>query len=151
MNTSPTLRPLFIWLFAALLGVALTLAPASASVDPDESLTSIHEPAEARLEADNSPDISVFGASQCLSGNFCVWSGAGYTGNFKRFSTQSQYLSMGWNSIGSFYNNRSKRVFIYGDSSGSPSACYGAQAKRSTVSGFLVEPSGVYLSTAASC
>lgn len=150
MNTSPTPRTLSIWLFAALLGVALTLAPASASVDPDESLTSIEEPTAALLEAD-APGISVFSTSQCPSGSFCVWSDEDYLGTMKRFTTQSQYTSLNIGAVRSFYNNRSKRVYIYGNSSGTPSACYGAQAKRSSTSNWVTSAKGTYLSTATSC
>lgn len=151
MNTSPTPRNLSIWLFAAILGAVLTLAPASASVNPDASLSSVEEPAPALLETDESPGISVMSLSQCGSGYFCVWSQTSYQGTIQRFSTQSQYMSISLSSVRSFYNNRSKRVYIYGDPSGSPSACYGAQAKKASTTSWLTLAEGTYLSTATSC
>lgn len=153
MNTSPTPRNLSIWLFAAILGLVLTLAPASASVSPDESLTSIEVPSAPALGAEASPGISVMSASQCPSGSFCVWSGEDYQGAMKRFTTQSQYTTIGLSPVQSFYNNRSKRVYIYGNSSGTPSACYGPGAKRDNTafSTWLYSAKGTYLSTATSC
>lgn len=153
MNTSPTPRNLSIWLFAAILGAALTLGPASASVDPDRSLQAIDASSLPALQPEASPEISVMTLSQCPSGNFCVWSGPGYEGTLKRFTNQSQYTSIGLNSVGSFYNNRSKRVYVYGNSSGTPSACYGAGVKKfdTSSSNWLSKAKGTYLSTATSC
>lgn len=151
MNTSPTPRALIICLFAALFGTVLTLAPASASVTPDDSVISIEEPSAALLNTDASPGISVFSASQCPSGSFCVWSDEDYLGSMKRYTTQAQYLTLNAGAIRSFYNNRSTRVFLYSDSSATNSACYGAQAKRSATSGWLRSAKGAYLSTATSC
>lgn len=164
MNTSPTPRSLSIWLFAAILGIVLTLAPASASVIEERPAAAFDttldaetgavtdEPAAALLEPEAaSGGISVFSVSQCSAGYFCVWSLPNYVGTIQRFSSQSQYTSISLSKVGSFYNNRSKRVYVYGDPSGSPSACYGAQAKRTGYTGWLLYAEGTYLSTATSC
>jgi hypothetical protein len=151
MNTSPTPHNLTIWLLAAILGVVLTLAPATASADLDQSPATLDSLTPLEADADAAPGMSVFSASQCGSGYFCVWSQTDYQGTIKRFSTQSQYMSISMPFIGSFYNNRSTRVYIYGDPSGSPSACFGARAKRSSFSNWMNYAKGTYLSTATSC
>lgn len=153
MNTSPTPRTLSIWLSVLLLGLALTVAPASASTatatDTADEFAAIDEPS-ALAETNAAPGFSVFSITQCPSGYFCVWTGAQFLGNVKRYNEQSQYTPIPISSTGSFYNNRSKRVYVY-NAGTTLSACYGPQASRSITTGWQSVIKGTYLSTATSC
>ena len=154
MKIPPALQVLSAWLIVAVLGTALSLTRADAVESPepaDLSATTTDAPSVTSLDAADEPDVQPATSSQCASGYFCVWSQAQYTGAIQRFKTQSQYQSIYLPSVGSFYNNRSKRVYLYTNGSGTPSACYGPNTKRATVSGSLTGADGTYLSTATSC
>lgn len=156
MNTSPTPRNLSIWLFAAILGAALMIGPASASASSDlpdlpaRTVIDIDESAAPLAELEPS-GVSVMSLAQCASGYFCVWTESNYLGAIQRFSNQSQYTPIVISPVRSFYNNRSKRVYIYADSSGAVGACHNAYVKKPTTSGWLRNAKGTYLSTATSC
>ena len=64
-------------------------------------------------------------------------------GTIKRFSNQSQYTAIALCSVRSFYNNRSKRVLhLRGLERDAVGACYGADVKKSTTSGWLTNCQG---------
>lgn len=156
MKIPPALQILSLWLLVTIIGTALTMtrADAAETTDPPTAPSSLVAPAEAEAttaETTDGPDVTLASTNQCASGYFCVWTQANYTGTIQRFKTQSQYSSIAVYRVGSFYNNRSKRVFLYADASGDTSACYGAGAKRSSTSGWVTYAEGTYLSTATSC
>jgi hypothetical protein len=146
-----------VWLLVVILGAALSMTRASASevevVTDDPAIISDTAPGDEPIlkRKVDEPVMTTLSTSQCGAGYFCVWSQANYSGTIQRFSAQSQYTSISLYRVGSFYNNRSKRVMLYSNSSGDQSACYGAQAKRSTTSGWVSYAKGTYLSTATSC
>lgn len=147
MKLPPALQILAVWLLVVILGAALTMTRASAS-DADAELDDPVVVGKAATSDD--PVMTTLSTSQCGSGYLCVWSESNYQGTIQRFSTQSKYTSISIR-VRSFYNNRSKRVYIYGDPGGSPSACYGAGTKRATTTSWVPSAEGTYLSTATSC
>jgi hypothetical protein len=91
-------------------------------------------------------------ASDCPSGYLCVWSGTGFTGSVKKFSTASQYTVIGLSINQSIYNNRSKRAFLEKQRSGSDvELCLDPGESRSNLSGWQEDADGVYLSNTAAC
>lgn len=145
MKIPPALQILSVWLLVVVLGAALTMTRASASDDDLDDPVLVGKAAKT-----DDPVMTTQSASQCGAGYLCVWSQPNYLGTIQRFSTQSQYTSINIR-VQSFYNNRSKRVYIYGDPGGSPSACYAAGTKRSSTSSWVPSAEGTYLSTATSC
>lgn len=115
MPTSPALRPALALAVTAL--VLSAAAPvAHAGVDP--------EPAE---DAGRS-------VSQCLTGRFCVWSGAGYSGAF--WSTQAVGLvDSAVGTARSVWNRTGVDVLVYtGSGGGGTFTCWqvGAQTSSTT-------------------
>lgn len=89
---------------------------------------------------------------QCTSGYMCVWSGASYTGTFKRFSSTGSYQSIGLTTVRSYYNYRSRRTYLHEKADGSGSySCLNPGAKAATLSGWKLSAKAVYLSTSTSC
>lgn len=144
MKIPPVLQILSVWLLVVVIGAALTMTRASAAADDSD------DPVLVGKAATSDPGLTTQSTSQCAAGYLCVWSQPNYLGTIERFSAQSQYTSITIR-VQSFYNNRSKRVYLYGDPSGSPSACYAAGTKRATTSSWVPSADGTYLSTATSC
>lgn len=118
--------PAIARLAAVLLGASLTVGINTA-------------PAEASL-------------SQCTSGYVCVWSGASYTGTFKRFSSTGSYQSIGLTTVGSYYNYRSRRTYLHEKTDGSGyKSCLTPGAKAAALTGWKARAKAVYLSTTTSC
>jgi hypothetical protein len=148
MKIPPVLQILSVWLLVVILGAAMTMTRAHA-VEADAGPELGDDPATISRIVE--PVMETLSVSQCGSGYFCVWPSPNYVGTPKKYSAQSKYLSITLSNVGSFYNNRSKRAYLYGDSSRSPSACYGPRAKKASTTGWMRLAEGTYLSTAASC
>jgi len=90
--------------------------------------------------------------SQCTSGYMCVWSGASYTGTFKRFSSTGSYQSIGLTTVGSYYNYRSRRTYLHEKTDGSGYySCLNPGAKAAALTGWKTHAKAVYLSTTTYC
>lgn len=127
-------------------------APAAPAERSSSASLSVELPAlSLSLSVDDDDILEPLSTSQCGAGYFCIWSSSNYTGSIQRFKTQSQFSSIYLSRVGSFFNNRPDRVFIYQYGGGSTSNCYAPRAKRSTTSGWLTYAESVYLSTATNC
>jgi hypothetical protein len=144
----PAFQILSVWLLVVILGSALTMSRASADVDDGDLVLTPQIGGSAKI---SDSGMTTNAVADCPSGYFCIWPETSYRGGMRKFSQQSQYLDIPLYTVRSFYNNRSGRVFVYGDPSGSPSACYGPGVRKSTTSGWLQLAEGTYLSTATSC
>jgi hypothetical protein len=91
-------------------------------------------------------------STDCGSGYMCLWGSAAYSGTMKRFSTSGTLLSIGMSSVGSYYNHRTKRVWIQENADGSGNIlCVNPGVKVSLTSGWVSRAKTVYLSTIAYC
>lgn len=161
MKTSAPLRAVAaaLLLLAASIGISLSPANAAPSPSPTPSVieplaTAEREPV-ASLEREtltaDALEIEPLSLSQCSSGYFCVWSQSYYTGTLQRFRTTGQLSSIVLSRVGSFYNNRSTRAYVYESDGNGSIACYKGGYKRATTSGWLTRAENVYLSTISSC
>ncbi len=149
MKTPPALRPAALWLCLVLLVTALTV-PASASEEiADDSSSPAAVASQASPEA-TAGEIGIQSLSQCGSGYFCVWTQANFTGTIQRFSSVG-YATINVYRVGSFYNNRNRRVYLYANAAGNPNACFAAGAKRGNTSSWPTYAAGAYLSSVTSC
>lgn len=137
MKISRSLRMLLLAFLVSVVSVTLTISPSSAA-----------DPNPAADEPDAATPLSL---SQCGAGYLCMWSASNYTGSLQRFKTESQFSTIYLSRVGSFFNNRPDRFFIYQYSGGSTSACFAPRAKQNSTSGWLSSANTVYLSTVTSC
>lgn len=142
-EAAPAERPSAAVQRSAGISLSATVSGLSASLSVDV------EPSSALPDDDDDP--TPVSTSQCGAGYMCIWSASNYTGSLQRFKTQSQFSTIYLSRVGSFFNNRPDRVFIYQYAGGSTSNCYAPRAKRSTTSGWLSSADSVYLSTASIC
>lgn len=91
-------------------------------------------------------------STDCPSGYFCAWSGAGYTGPLRKVSTPDTYHQLNLASVKSYYNRYSKRAWLHATSDGSGTyACISSGAKNSNVTGWQAAARSVWLSTTTNC
>lgn len=82
----------------------------------------------------------------------CVWSAGIYSGVMKRFSATGYWATIGMSSVGSYYNNRNRRVLMSEKSDGSGRwICINPGQKVAFTSGWVTQAKAVYLSTASFC
>lgn len=120
---------------------------ASASTDDDPEVFRV---GDRTYYADGTVEVDVpagtFSLGQCDSGQFCVWNQASYMGSF-RIRTGSGSKTLG-DTVGSFWNNRSSAARLYSNT-GASSTCYGAGAKKASVTTGYSSASKVNLLTGA--
>lgn len=99
-----------------------------------------------------SPEPAHAASTACASGYTCLWTGSAYTGTMAKFSSTGTYLPAGLSSVGSYYNNRSRRAWIheYADGSGRY-VCVNPRVKVSLTAGWVTRAKAVYLSTITYC
>lgn len=90
--------------------------------------------------------------SQCPSGYMCLWTGPNYDGTIKKVSATGSYKSIGFKTVGSYYNNRSKRTWLHATSDGSGTyGCLQPGARAVALSGWQSKAKAVYLATVTDC
>jgi hypothetical protein len=99
------------------------------------ALSALAGPAGA---ADDDPagpgDVTAYSASQCASGRFCLWSGAGYSGTFWSTGTTGLQTTL-VPGAGSVWNRMSIDVYTYSGAGGTGSAvCWNAGTQAPTAS-----------------
>ncbi len=110
------------WRLAAMVAVVglLGFAPVSATASDE-----VGEPEGI---------IQLFSESQCVSGNFCVWSAASYSGTFGK-ATSTSPASTGFSTGMSVWNRSSKAARVYSGTGGTGSwVCYTPSTKISSTS-----------------
>lgn len=90
--------------------------------------------------------------SDCPSGYFCIWAGAGYQGTLVKYGVVGSYRSITLKNVGSYYNHRSSRSWLYqnGDGTGS-STCVNPGGKDSSLSGWQTSAGSVFLADRPTC
>lgn len=75
--------------------------------------------------------VQMFSDTQCVSGNFCLWSSASYLGTFTSVSgTATSAVSTRASGSRSVWNRTGKAVRVHSGTGGTgSSACYGAGTK----------------------
>jgi hypothetical protein len=97
-------------------------------------------------------DSAAAASTDCASGYMCLWGSAAYSGTMKSFSTSGTLLTIGLSSVGSYYNHRTKRVWIQENADGSGNKlCVNPGVKVSLTAGWVTRAKTVYLSTIGYC
>lgn len=102
---------------------APTVVPADDTIEvvlTDESVTVNGTEVEGALAPDGSI-LEPLSFSQCLSGNVCVWSGTGYTGDFAN-TTSTSAANTGILTARSVANRSTKAARVYSGTGGSGSS-----------------------------
>jgi hypothetical protein len=94
-------------------------------------------------------DAGTFSLSQCLAGQFCVWTSTNYTGAFVAYTGGGVTRSIS-GPVGSFYNNRGRAAWLYSNN-GVQATCYNPRDMRASVPASYNSAQQVFLSEAASC
>jgi hypothetical protein len=94
-------------------------------------------------------DPGTYSLSQCSAGQFCVWSGTGYSGSFTYRTGANVTPTLG-GPVGSFYNNRGRAAWLYSNT-GVQATCYDPRDMRASVPVAYNSAQKVFLSDAASC
>ena len=90
--------------------------------------------------------------NDCPSGSMCLWSKPNYAGTIKKISTTGAYRSTGLSTVGSYYNNRSKRSWLHATPDGSGTyTCLDPGRRSANVSGWQSSAKAVYLATITDC
>lgn len=96
-------------------------------------------------------DSASAASGDCASGYACVWASAGYVGNRKGYQSAG-YNTIPLSTIGSYYNHRSKRVYLHEAADGSERhLCVNPGTKVSPTSGWLIHAEAVYVSSTTNC
>lgn len=97
-------------------------------------------------------DVVPLAASDCPSNYFCIWPSRNYVGTMVKYGVVNSYREVTMATVGSYYNHRVDRswVFEFGDGSGR-SLCVAPGDRSGSVPSWAGDAESVYLSLIVSC